>query len=124
MVTVTEEELKEFPEVELPQVDFDAEKVKLLTEVATLTRDAQAMNPFNQAAGLTLAKMARDLKEKVDKAQEDYKKASDEREAKILKKRKELQEKEEKGRSEEDQATQKPEWQPRDTLAEPIERRV
>jgi len=96
-ITVTEEELEEFPEVELPEVEFDAEQVELLIDVAAKTKDSAGLQPFNQAASMSLAKMAKDLKEKVDEAQEKYKKECEEREAKILEaRRKKAKEEEEK----------------------------
>jgi len=87
MITVTAEELEEYPEVELPEVEFDAEQVELLINVAAKTKDAPGLNAFNQAASLSLNKMAKKLKEELDKAMEEYRKACDEREAKILKAR-------------------------------------
>jgi|SRR5215471_10937016 len=102
-ITVTAEELEEFPEVELPDIEFDADKVLQLLEVLAETKDALKLQPFNTAASIALDKMAKELKETVDKAMEDYKKACDEREAKILKARADkLKEEEEKEKESED----------------------
>jgi hypothetical protein len=86
-ITVTAEELEEYPEVELPEVEFDAERVNLLLDVIDATRDVTTLNPFNQAASLSLAKTAKELKKELDEAMEAYRKACEEREAKILKAR-------------------------------------
>jgi len=101
-ITVTPEELEEFPEPELPEVDFDAEKLVLMLEVISETKEALALQPFNAAASMSVAKMAKDLKEEVDKAQEDYRKACEEREAKILEARRKKAEEEAKEQEKED----------------------
>jgi hypothetical protein len=123
MITVTDEELEEFPEVELPEVDFDTEQVQDLIDVSQATREAQDLQPFNQAAGWKLQKMAKELKKQVDDAAAEYKKQVEEREAKILAKREEKRKAEEEEQKEEAER-QRPETGPRDTLAYPTERRV
>lgn len=81
-ISVIKEELEEFPEVELPDVEFDAPKVLELLEVAGETKDSYPS--FAQAAQLELKKLHDELKKTLDQAMEDYKKACDEREGKIL----------------------------------------
>jgi len=122
-VTVTEEELKEFPEVELPDVDFDTEQVQKLIDLGHDTREATDLQPFNTAVGWKLKKLAAELKKQVDEAAEKYKKDCEEREVKILAKREEKR-KEEEEKNKEEKERQKPEAGPRDTRAQPLERRV
>jgi hypothetical protein len=123
-ITVTPEELEEYPEIELPEVDFDAERLTLLLEVVAETKDAVGLQPFNVAAGWSIAKMSKELKEQVDDAAAEYKKQCDEREAKILKARADKAKEEAEAKSDEEKAQTTVAAQPRDTLAQPIERRV